>query len=396
MKASFTYSAALGAQAEDLALAASGIVVLRLGSPSSSLLPGISTGRKLPHATKIDLETFYPALADLGYNFSGRFQSLSQLTRQHRKSSSLVRIDPSDEGESLLIHPAELDAAFQAILLAYSYPNDEQLSTLLLPTMIRHIRVNPALCSSWGTKDTQFVPIQCTLVPAIGIETGVVGDVNFYSNSGPNAIQIQGAKLVPLGGAAAKEDDKKIFSAVQWIGSSLDGTSGPAVDQHQRDVMNVLERISTFYLREFDGQLCPDHPSRSESPHSFYLDHARRTTSLIDSGEHKWATKAWTNDTLESVMSASSGFSELPDVRLMHLVGKHMPRVFRGETKMQEEFRRANITGEYYTNGVVIEASASWIIGMVKQLVDRHPHMNILEIGTPKSFPRTIYSLLTI
>jgi len=384
VEASFTYSAALGANVEDLTLAASASVVVKLGNPSTSLLPGSSTGSKLTHATNVDTESFYSALANVGYNFSGRFCSLSQLTRKHRKSSSLVRIDPSNtEGESLLLHPAEFDAAFQAILLASSYPNDEQLSTLYLPTMIRHIRVNPALCNFWDTKETQFVPIEGILVPGVGGETGIVGDVNFYSNYSPNAmIQLQGAKLVPLGGAASKEDDKSLFSTVHWINSSLDGSSHTAVDQYQRDVMKVFERISTFYLREFDRQLSSDHLSRSERPLSFYMDHARRTTSLVDSGDHGWATKAWTDDTLDNVMSASSEFSELPDVRLMHLVGKHMPRVFRGETTMHEEFRRANILGEYYTNGFVIQASASWIIGMMKQIVDRLPHMNILEIGT--------------
>ncbi|KAL9079473.1 MAG: hypothetical protein Q9157_001636 [Trypethelium eluteriae] len=383
LEAKFTYSAALGANVESLTLAASASVVVKLGNPSMSILPESPTGSKLTHATNVDTKSFYSAMADIGYNFSGRFCSLSQLTRKHRKSSSLVRVEPSDtEGESLLLHPAEFDAAFQAVLLAYSYPSDEQLSTLHLPTMVRHIRVNPALCNSCDKEVAQFVSIESALVPGVVGETGIVADVNFYSSSSSNAmVQLQGAKLVPLGGPASKEGDKNLFSTVHWIYRSLNGSSHTAVDQHQRDVMKVLERISTFYLREFDRQVSSDHLARSERPLSFYLDHARRTTSLIDSGGHGWATKAWTKDTLHSVMDASSKFSELPDVRLMHLVGKQMPRVFRGETTMYEEFRRANLLGDYYTNGVVIQASASWIIGIMKQIVDRLPHMNILEIG---------------
>ncbi|KAI9695823.1 MAG: Type I Iterative PKS [Bogoriella megaspora] len=398
MEAKFTYSAAVGANVEDLTLVASANVVVKLGNPSTSLLPQSSTGLKLTHASNVVTESFYSALANIGYNFSGRFCSLSHLTRKHRKSSSSLRVGTSNaEGDSLLLHPAEFDAAFQAILLAYSYPNDGQLRRLHLPTAIRHIRVNPALCNSWDTKEDQFIPIEAVLIPKVGGEGGIVGDVNFYSNNSANAmIQIQGAKLVPLGGVASEVDDRCLFSMVHWINNELDGSGHTIVSQYQRDIMKMLERISTFYLREFDRQLSLDHPARSERPLSFYLDRAQRTAPLVENGDHGWATEAWKDDTLESVMSASSEFSDVPDVRLVHLVGKHMPCVFKGETTMYEEFRGANLLSEYYTNGVVIQASASWIIGMLKQIVDRFPHMDIMEIGAgagegvTQRFPRGI------
>lgn len=382
-EAKFTYSAAVGHDVEVLTLAASATVVIKFGPPSTSLLPPSSIGSTLAHATSVDTDSFYSALAELGYEFGGRFCSLSRLTRGHRRSSSVVRVEPpDDETESLLIYPAELDAVFQAILLACSYPNDEQLRVLHLPTSIDLIRVNPTLCSARDTKLTHLLPIEGAIVPVADGGNGIVGDANVFPPDSPNGmIQVQGAKLVPFGGAAAEKDDRHLFSTVHWIGRCLDGSGYTSLDQHRHDVMRVMERISAAYLRQLDRQLPADHPSRFDRPLSFYIDHARHITSLIDDGKHGYATEEWRADTPESVAGASSDFSELPDVRLMHLVGEHMPRVLRGETTMMAEFQKADILGDYYMNGVVIQASVSWVIGIMRQIAQHFPHLHILEIG---------------
>ncbi|KAJ8112708.1 hypothetical protein ONZ43_g5332 [Nemania bipapillata] len=383
LEARFTYSAAVGHDVETLTLAASATVVVKLGSPSISLLPPRSTSLPLPHATNVDTDSFYSALADLGYEFSGPFCSLSQLTRIHGRSCSIVRVEPlEEESQSLLIHPAELDAAFQAILLACSYPRDEQLRVLHLPTSIRLIRVNPALYSARDLKHTQLLPIEAAIVPRVDGENAIVGDVNVFPPDSANGmVQLHGAELVPFGGAAAEKDDRQLFSTVQWINSRLDGSDYTPLSQHQHDAMRVLERISAAYLRQLDRQLPADHPSRFERPLSSYIDHARHITSLVDHGKHGHATEEWIADTPESVARASRDFSELPDVRLMHLVGERMLRVLRGETTMTAEFHKTDIVGDYFLNGVMMQASASWITGMMSQITERLPHLNVLEIG---------------
>lgn len=384
MNARFTYSAALGANVEDLTLAASGNVTVRLGKPSVSLLPRRPTSSSLTHGTKVDTNRFYSALGDIGYTFGGRFCALSELVRKHQRSSSLVKVAHPDAGdESLLIHPADLDAAFQSILLARSYPGDGQLSALHLPTAIRHIRVNPALCRAVDTQGAQIIALDGIVVSGAGDESGIVGDVNLYSSSCPHAmIQLQGANSTPLGGATTKGDDKKLFSTVHWIKQSLDASNFDAVTQYQRDAMKVLEQTSISYLQQFDRQIPSDHSLRSEPPLSFNLGLARRTTSLIQSGEDEPGSKVCTGGTLYHAVGASREFAELPDVRLGKLLGEQLPRLLRGETTMHEQLRQANLLCEYYTNGVVVRASFSWIIGILKQIVDLLPRMNILEIGT--------------
>ncbi|PHH92953.1 hypothetical protein CDD83_3111 [Cordyceps sp. RAO-2017] len=58
-----------------------------------------------------------------------------------------------------------------------------------------------------------------------------------------------------------------------------------------------------------------------------------------------------------------------------------MPRVFRGETTMLEHFRISGLLDEYYANGYGTKQTVIWVADLVKQLTDRNPHLNLLEIG---------------
>lgn len=73
-------------------------------------------------------------------------------------------------------------------------------------------------------------------------------------------------------------------------------------------------------------------------------------------------------------------------VKIMRLVGETMPKVFKGETTMLEHFRTSGLLDEYYAHGFGTMQSSMWLSGIVKQLTDRRPHLNLLEIGKPPSF----------
>ncbi|RDW86024.1 hypothetical protein BP5796_04349 [Coleophoma crateriformis] len=381
-RAKWTYSAALGAEADEMTLAASGEVEVFFEEASLTVLP--ERGSPPTHLVEVEVDRWYSFLAELGYIFSGRFRSLTSLRRKYGKSSGFVQMQPPKAGEeSLLSHPAELDAAYQSLILAYTYPGDDQLRSLHLPTSIKKIRVNPALCNS-KRSNVELYPVDSTLAPTGEEGLGFTGDINIYTNDCLNAaIQVQGIRLVPLGGSATA-DDRNVFSKMDWVNSSPDGEEAAKdihITQHEHDHFEVLERISTYYLRHFDQIVPMDDPYRIERPHSCYLDYARHMTALVETGKHPNAKKEWLNDTLEDIMKVSEKFAETLDVRIMHLVGQTMPKVFKRETTMLENFRGSNILDDYYANGFGLRQSSKWLGQTVKQITDRYPHLNILEIG---------------
>lgn len=377
----FTYSAALGSQAQDLTLAASGDLQIRLGEPSKTTLP--PRAPLTPHMIDVDASRFYSALAAIGYNFSGRFQSLFSLNRKYGRSTCAVKMQAHEANtEQMLIHPAELDAAFQSIILAYSYPNDDQLRSLHLPTTIGRIRVNPALCGQ--RSEVEYAPVDATLAPGIPPGQGFGGDVNLYSNECANAaVQVQGVKLVPLG--IASINDRRVFSKIFWVEGQPDGQKAACdtvVSQYHVDVSLTLERIMAYYYRKFDSEVPQDSPARSQRPTSCYLDFARHYISLMDNGKHKSAKIEWKKDTLENILQAGKHLeADVPDVAVMHLVGKHMPRVFKGEADMLEQFRLTGVLDDYYAKGFGLRQSCMWIGRTIAQIAERYPHLEILEAG---------------
>ncbi|KAL4923299.1 uncharacterized protein BDV17DRAFT_296474 [Aspergillus undulatus] len=373
--AKFTYSASIGE--EDLDLVAEGELHIVFGPSSKSVLP--KRASKQPHMISVDNERFYTFLATLGYGFEGPFRSLHTLRRKLGSSSCAVHsISRKDTfGRPLLVHPAELDGGIQSLILAYSYPDDDQLLNMHLPTSMKSIRVNPALCQSMTdiTTDSRL---------GIKKSAGFSGDVSLYTNNSTcAAIQIQGLELKPLGALTAK-DDRKVFSKYEWVKNRLDGDLAACdtiVTKHHQDVLEGLERISTFYLNKLDAEVPMDSPLRKEGPHMHYLNYAHHIVELIQNGEHKVAKQDWLDDTLEDLHCKTDHLSDLIDYDMMHLVGQQMPRVLRGETNMLEEMRVSNILDNYYKGAFGSREAGLWIGKIISQLAERYPHLNILEVG---------------
>lgn len=380
-RAKFTYSAALGAEANELTLAVTADIDVVWGDTDPTLMP--HRAPTPPHMVSVDPARFYQVMDKLGLGFSGRFGSLASIKRKRANSSCSVKIMRSEHQSEALIHPAELDSAFQSIFPAYGYPGNDRLSCLHLPQMCELIRVSPGLCRSMKSTTT-FAPVDTTITHEGTEDNGFCGDINIFPEDVPYAaIQLQRLKVMPLRQTSAS-DDRKVFFETHWVNSSPESRSivrDTGITQHERDIRDLLVRVSTFYLRQLDQAVPSDHPSRSDSHHSSYLRYAQHITRLVENGEHKWAKKSWLNDTLEDIMEASQPFIQRADVRLMHLVGQEMPRALENKCDMLEVLRASNILGQYYEDEFGLRQLSSWIGRTASDIVDRHGHMKILEIG---------------
>ncbi|SPO01909.1 related to polyketide synthase [Cephalotrichum gorgonifer] len=380
IQAKFTYSAAIGKEPETFTLAASGIVRVRLGESSETVLP--QRRPRIPHMIDVESDRFYGSLADMGYIYSGDFRGLSSLKRKLGHASGLVNVVSCESSEdALLVHPATLDCALQSIILAYSYPSDGRLWSLHVPTGFSRLRINPSLCGhNWS--EAGAVAFDSATVDRDG--AGILGDVDIFGQDSQNvAIQLEGMRAVPFA-EATSASDRKIFSQTSWKNMDPDGeviARDDAVTDEEEDLAYVLERISTFYTRKFDHELPVDHPARTRRPFSDYLNFCRHMNELQQSGRHVYAKKEWLNDTLDDIMVASARYDDAPDVKIMKVVGEQMPRVFRGETTILEHLRPNNLLDDYYVGALGFPKFSKWLGRTVSQITHRYPHMNILEIG---------------
>ncbi|EME79755.1 uncharacterized protein MYCFIDRAFT_190533 [Pseudocercospora fijiensis CIRAD86] len=381
--ANYTYSAALGGTS--LSIVATCTVNVQLGQPCSSLLP--ARRPEPPHMVEVRPQRMYDYLEKLEYNFSGSFRSLTELHRRLGFSRCVGKAAERTLGcEALLVHPADLDAAFQAVHLACSYPGDEQIRHLHLPTRIDTIRINPA-----ASKSSQKVD---EIKHSFGVDavwhqsdpltptTGFTGSASlFIGDQEPEhtAIQIDNVVLKPVGDSL---DERKIYYGIDYVPTKLDGMAaaeGLEVTREVEDLMQTLRRIVYFYAAKFDREVPSDLPARVEAGNiKYYLDFCQHLTNELRPVE-------WMQDTKEDIQAAIHKLGPdaegSADVKLHLLVGETMSRVFRGEADMLEELRLSGLLDDFYRYGAGLRQATLWLAAILKQITDRNPHLRLLEIG---------------
>lgn len=374
--AHFTYETNNGSQ-EGYQLVASGMLLIDIGQPTHDLLP-VSSCHELD-TTEVPINSFYSALEEIGYGYTGPFRAFSQLRRRFGEASGVIM--PSESGYEYTIHPALLDVGFQATFAALAYPRDGRLRSLHLPTTIKKIRVNPALCGS-HLSATNGILITSVLTNLEGAR-GYQGDIEFHNITGTNsAIQVQGFGIVPMS-EATPADDKQLFYNTDWVEAEpnpdIPGTYEATTKE--RELALILERVSCFYLRQLKDQFPANHPGRDDKFNAAYLEFAEYTHNLCVTGKHKYAKKEWLSDTLEDIYAATAPFSDLSEVRVAHLVGEQMPRAILGETTMVEQLLMTGVLDEYYAHALGFVQVASALADTVLQIARRYPDARILEVG---------------
>lgn len=312
LTAYYTYSAATGGvEDSELTLIADGELTIRLGDASLSLLP--VRRPTAPHLLTVDPVRLYNFMESLEYNFSGPFISLVELRRKLGIASCVAqkaKASSQPDADSLLIHPVELDAAIQSVSLAYSYPGDEQLRLLHMPTTIAKIRVNPAVLAlqhkqrTVDDDNTVNIDSTCNRDRRAQPGSGFSGNFNIYTNSCPNAaIQVDQVKFQPVRSSAS--DDRNVFYKMQYVPCEPDGTLAAAdipITKSDTDLLWAFSRIVCYYLREFD-RVPEDSSVRSDATLKHYLRYARHMTTLLKNGGHRYGKVEWLNDKLEDIMA---------------------------------------------------------------------------------------------
>lgn len=369
-----------------LELAASGQMRVILGEACQQTLPA-SDAKRDSAMVNVPTDVFYSSLHDMGYGYTGPFKALSGLSRRLGKAVGVLDTtiaEYNDANNWMAVHPGMLDAAIHSVILAYSYPRDGKLWSLHLPTRIKRIRVNPALCGRhWKAEPVPFVSmIGDDQVHSPDRSSGFHGDVEIHGGDGAySAIQVEGLQVVPFS-AATPSDDRTVFYETRWVNAEPDADiPGPFIaTPEQRKLAEILERGHYFYLRQLDDQVPADHPGRSDQFHAAYLRWATHTHNIVMEGKHRYGKPAWVSDTLEVIKTLTEPYSELPEVKAMYIVGEQMPRAIRGETTMLQHLMVTGLLNEYYAKALGM-GQVTVLADTVLQVTRRYPRANILEVG---------------
>ncbi|KAI2621838.1 amino acid adenylation domain-containing protein [Hypoxylon sp. NC1633] len=372
--ASFKYSAADAQSANTLSLLASGHLQVTLGESSVTSLPFAR-----PHlsSTSVQAEDFYASMRQLEYQYSHPFTALRSLERRLGTATGLIS---NVESAGLLLHPAILDAAFQSIFLAHSFPGDGEIWTMHVPKTIRSVKINTSLYATEVARAESF-PFHA-MQP--GYTMNLTGDVDIYPNGIENAmVQIEGLVCVPLAEMTA-EDDKEMFSTTIWDVANPDlelCVGNSSVSLHQRRLAHLLERVAYFYLRTLDRAVPQNHASRSIGQLPLLFKFASHVLTLSRSNELPLWVPEWEQDTLEGVLAACEPYSHAIDVKLLCAIGGSLIDISKGTKQAIEVGMEDNLLSQYYEHALELSVFTKYLAKTVKQITHRYPHMKILEIG---------------
>ena len=229
-----------------MAVSAIAEVELVLGETATNDLP---TPMKSDLAmADIDVDTFYEALTELGYGYSGDFRAMSGLTRRLGMSTGLILPPGEDYAVSKLpFYPSMLDTALQGMFAAFSAPNDGRLWTLHAPTGMQRVSLIPALCTENMPKPVSFT---CTV--SASTPNNITGDISVYSTDGNQTfIEIERLVCRPFS-QATEADDCHLFSDTVWNVASPNGDillGNNRASASQLKKAYDCERVALYYMR---------------------------------------------------------------------------------------------------------------------------------------------------
>ncbi|KAL3421601.1 polyketide synthase peptide synthetase [Phlyctema vagabunda] len=297
--AHFKCYAALQKSSTELALIASGRMVVTYGIPSSAILP---VGQTLVlNTVDVDVDRFYDNLLELGYGYNGAFRALTSIRRKIGSASGSIR-DPAleDSSPDFLVHPAALDVSIQGVLGAYSYPGDGRLWSLHVPTQIRRIAVNPLLCQSRikAGSDIRFDTTADNFGPS-----DVRGEIRLYGKDESHPmIVVEELKLVPLS-AAVVSNDCHMFAKTIW------DVAMPDAELAIRDCLVREEGKPTYmWIARVVRQIVHRYP------HMHILQigggSGEVTEMILREPETTFNSFTWTDRSVEAVENANEHFRE--------------------------------------------------------------------------------------
>uniref|UniRef100_A0A093ULT3 Lovastatin nonaketide synthase n=1 Tax=Talaromyces marneffei PM1 TaxID=1077442 RepID=A0A093ULT3_TALMA len=359
-------------------------VRLRLGPGSRDTLPPREPAPEGHKITEVDTEVFYSSLAKLGYNYADMFKSITNLSRWGLAASGQINsVGETGYETDLIVHPAPLDVAFQGLFCAIGAPGDGQLWTLMVPTVIRNIKVNPVTCNQTSCLGTD-------LMFDAKVQLGesrqqVSGDIDVYDTEGNAVLQIEGLEVTSVVQITAKDDAQK-FSETIWAPEKPDAakeyTEFWDSETEKYEKSYFVERVCFLYMKRLHNAIPMNEREGLEWHPRRYLNWVASVVRAAEAGTHPTIKKEWLNDTVETLKEPMQRFAEqYEDFHYLSLLGDNLIPFIRGEVSLLEVFRGSDILDHVYKHTYSVPEYNSYLGGLVGQLTHKHRQLEILEIG---------------
>ncbi|KAI8200468.1 Lovastatin nonaketide synthase [Colletotrichum sp. SAR 10_76] len=361
---------------------ASGRVVATFGSPSMCL-PRRGLNEPL-HPNDIDISSFYRELELLGLDYTKKYRGVHELRRADGRAAgrlSQYRLGNSSE-QDILLHPATLDTAFQAIMGAFSYPGDKALRSTVVPVHIDRIALVPGACASaLGSHDEVSMRFNATC--SSFKDSILSGDVEVFDENSSILFQVDNIVLQPLY-KSDPSSDHLMFTKTVWGPYSpdriLDRPEFWATAEDKR-MIPIIERIVYHYVKDFLSTLTQEDRRNASAGLQKYIHWNEQVLEKAREWKTTFYEPNWEMDTSADVHKLCEENWYHPYVRLVKRVSENAISTIRDNTNPFHWMNADGLLSEFYASP--LSNGPCWNYGqdLVGQICHRFPNMNILEIG---------------
>ncbi|KAK1974431.1 beta-ketoacyl synthase domain-containing protein [Colletotrichum cereale] len=361
-----------------LSRSASGQIVVTLGEPVSLPSPGPAP----PHANPVDIKLFYKELDSIGYDYSNNYRCVYSMSRStSRASGHMAHPRLVDGSNPVILHPANLDLAFQTVMGAYSSPGDKRLRSLYVPTRVGRIALVPGVCAS------ALDSLEGVRYNADNTYDGgdyLSGDIEVFDPE-TNAVlySVEDMHLKPLTPPSGSEDHRP-FTKTVWgplnPDKILDMERLWATEQ-DKEVIPIIERAVYFFVRKFLAELTEDDRKKASVGNQRYIYWHEHVIRLARDGKHLFYKPEWEEDTEESIDKLLQEHWYHPHLRLAKLVSENSLSTIRENKNPFIWMDENGLLTEFYTS--YLTSGPTWEYGqeLIGQIAHRFQNMDILEIG---------------
>lgn len=359
-------------------------ITIRLGCGSPETLPPREPASEAEKMTDVDADIFYSSLSKQGYNYADMFKSITTLSRRKLTSSGVIHTTAEEGYKSdLIVHPAPLDVAFQGMFGAIGAPGDGQLWTLMVPTVIKSIKVNPFMCSQTACLETD---LSFDARAQVDKSTNkVAGDIDVYDINGNAMLQIEGLYVTPLTQAGASDDAQKFTQTVyapEKPDAARQYTEFWKSDLKTWDKGCFVERVCFHYMKLLHDAIPIEEREELAWHPKKYITWATSVVESVKAGTHPIVKQEWLDDSLESLDEDIKAFTlQYDDFQLVKMLGDNLIAFVKGEVSLLELFRDSDVLDQVYKRTYGVPEYNIYIGDLVKQLSHKHQQMEILEIG---------------
>ncbi|KAA8651101.1 putative Nonribosomal peptide synthetase [Aspergillus tanneri] len=323
----------------------------------------------------VDVADLYHSFEQAGISYSGPFRSITSIERSLDQATASASWAADTIISGSLLHPAMLEASFQAMMCAFASPFSKGMWTSFHAKEIRRALVNPNLAlKNFSCEIDAFV----TAVDKGEIE----GDVSLYNPDGNTMVQIEGL-VMKSAPQTDTSSDRNMFAHVVWESDPFGYSLVSSYHSLEEEVLarDAADMIALYYFRKTLDEIDPLESARFMPHHQLLYREISRIAVDGKGSEYSIVQPNQSQMSEESILAMVDKSAGIVDLQSIHSLGKALPAILRGEVDPLDMPNGAGILERLSHTDGILSALNRDICCIVKRIVHKHPHMEVLELG---------------